>query len=151
MSDDQPRELRFHLERVAFELDEQDRGGAGRIPGIDGGLGRVDGEAVHDLHRAGQQAGTDDPRDGVAGRLERAVAGEHRSIGLGPRNQAKRDLDGDPEEPLGSDEQSREIGARLLDALAAEARDLAVRQHHGRAPARGSRSSRGENNARRRN
>ena len=29
---------------------------SGRIAGMDGGFGGVDREAVHDLHRAGQQA-----------------------------------------------------------------------------------------------
>ena len=43
-------------DRIAFELDDEDGGGPGRIAGIDRGFGGVDGEAVHDLHRARQQA-----------------------------------------------------------------------------------------------
>ena len=64
-------ELRVDVGGLAFELDEQHRRGVERIAGVDRGLGRLDRQVVHDLHRAGQQPGADDARHGVAGGLER--------------------------------------------------------------------------------
>ena len=126
----QARQLRIRLGLLAFELHEQHSRGIARVAGVHGGLGRFDRQAVHDLHRARQQACGDDAGDGVARGLQRRVRREHRAIGLGPRDEAHRDLDRDAEQPLGAYEQARQVGPHVFHAVAAEAHHLAVGQHH---------------------
>ena len=50
-------------------------------------------------------------RHGVAGGLQACVRREHRAIHRRARHEAQRDLEGDAEQPLRSDEQAAEIGA----------------------------------------
>ena len=45
-------ELDGHLRVLALELDDEHRRGACRVAGMHGRFGRVDREAVHDLHGA---------------------------------------------------------------------------------------------------
>ena len=92
-------------------------------------LGRLDGQAVHDLHRPGQEPGGDHPRHGVARALQRRVGGQHGAIGLGTGNQPDRDLERDAEQALRADEQAGQIGPGLLHAVAAQPHHFAVGQH----------------------
>ena len=60
-------------------------------------------------------------------------AGEQRAHGLGLAHDAQRDLGGDPERPLGADEDAEQVGPVGVERLAAELDDLAVGQHDRRA------------------
>ena len=53
----------------AVEFGDEDGGGFARIAGRAIGFDRVDGEAVHDFHRGGHDAGGDDVGDAGAGLL----------------------------------------------------------------------------------
>ena len=63
--------------------------------------------------------------------------GEQRRHGLGPAQDAQRDLGHDPERALGADEHAEQVGAVRLERLAAELDELAVGQHDRRRPRRG--------------
>ena len=57
------------------------------------------------------------------------VGGEHGAIDGRSRHEAQRDLERDAEQAFRSDEQTAEVRARLLEAVAAERRDGAVAEH----------------------
>ena len=65
----------------------QQRRGIARIPGVDRRLGGLNRQVIHDLHRAGQEPGGHEARDGVARGFERRVRRQHRPVasGLGIR------------------------------------------------------------------
>ena len=109
----------------AFEFDDEDGFAAGRILGVDGGDGGLQGQRVHDLDRAGQQAAGDDGGDGVAGLFERAVAGQHGVEALGLGQQLQGDLQRDAEEAFAAVEQAAPVRADVLAAGAAPLDDLA--------------------------
>ena len=112
------------------ELDEEHRSRALRVAGVKGRLRRLDGDAVHDLHRRRQDPGRDDPGDRVARRVERGERRELRDHGLGLPDDSKRHLDRDPERSLRADDHTEKIGAVVaVDRLAAELEQLPVREH----------------------
>ena len=65
------RDQMVDLGRAAVEFDDQQGLGVERIAGVDEGLRRLDGELVHHLHAAGNDAGGDDRGDAFAGALDR--------------------------------------------------------------------------------
>ena len=69
----------------AFEFDDEDGFAAGRVLGVDSRNCGFQGQRVHDLNRAGQQAAGDDGGDGVAGLFQCAIAGEDGVKAFGPR------------------------------------------------------------------
>ena len=82
-------ELGGDLRVLALELDDQHGRRVGGVARMHGRFGGVDGEAVHDLHRARQQARTRSiARHGVARGLQARVGGEHGAIAGRPRDAA---------------------------------------------------------------
>ena len=67
-----PRDLLDAIEQMVdfgartIQLDDQERLDIERITGMDEFLGGVDGQPVHHLHAAGNDAGADDARDAFA-------------------------------------------------------------------------------------
>ncbi len=125
-----PQLLEFagDLRALALELHEQQRRGVRGIIRLHRGLSGVDGEAIHDFHRSRQQPGPDHARHGVAGGLKARVRRQHRAIHLRARDQPQRDLQRDPEQPFGSDEQAGQIRSRLFKAVAAQRDERPVGQ-----------------------
>ena len=125
----QALEFHCHLRVFALELhDEHGRRvrGVARLHRCFGGVHR---EAIHDLHRSGQQARLDDTRHGIAGRLEARIRCEDGAVASRPRHEAQRDLERDAEQALRPDEQPAEICAGLLEAVAPECGEGPVAEH----------------------
>ena len=114
----------------AVELDEEHRGRALRIAGMERGLRGLDRQPVHHLDRRRDDPRGDHRRHRLAARLEGAEGGEHRRDDLRHALDAQRHLHGDPERPLGSDEHPEQVGAVLMEALPAELDELTVGEHH---------------------
>ena len=91
--------------------------------------GSFQGQRIHDLNRAGQQAAGDDGGDGVPGLFERAIAGEDGVEALGPGQQLQGDLQRDAEETFVAIEQAAPVRADVLAARAAPFDDLAGAEH----------------------
>ena len=125
-------EVLVDLRGDAVELDDQDRPGVLRVAGVDRGLGGLDRQPVHDLHRGGQDPRGDDGGHGRAGMVGRVEGRELRDDRLRPPQEPERDLGRDPERPLRADEHAEQVGAGRLEARAAEPDELAVREHDGR-------------------
>ena len=121
--------LGLDLDFLTLQLDDQNGRRALRIAGVDRRLGRLDGQPVHDLHRAGQQARGHHLGDRVARRAERAIGGQHRAIALRLGQQAQRDLQRDAKEPFRADEEAGQVGPHRLQAFPAQLDHLAVGQH----------------------
>ena len=72
----------------------------------------------------------DDRGDAVARLLGRGKTDQQRARGLGLLQDAHRDLGDHAEQPLGAGHQAQQVVAALIEMLAAETHDVAVRQHH---------------------
>ena len=126
---EQVGELGLDLDPLALQFDDQQRGGVARIAGVHRRLGRLDGQRIHDLHGAGQQAGGHDLRHRVARGRQRRVGGQHGAIAFRLGQQPQRDLQRDAKEPLRPDKEAGQIRPDALQAVAAELDHFAVGQH----------------------
>ena len=113
----------------AVEFDDQERLDVERIAGVHEFLGGVDRGLVHHLHAAGNDAGTDDARDTVAGILRPHEADQHRARGLRLLEDAHGDLGDDTEQPFRAGNDPEQVVAAGVEMLAADAHDLAGHQH----------------------
>ena len=117
-----------HLLGHAVELGDQDRAGALGVARMHGRLRSLDGQTIHHLDRGGQDAGCHDVgycSSGLVGRVERRQ--ERRDL-LGAADDAEGDPHGDAQGALRADERAEQVRPRLVEALASELHELAVRQ-----------------------
>ena len=96
----QAKPLRLDLLGRPLELNDQDRGRALGISGIYSRLGRLDRQAVHDLHGSRQQPGSDHQGDRVTRTLKAVVGREDGVVTLRARQQPQGNLERYAEEPL---------------------------------------------------
>ena len=125
----QALEFNLDLHRFTFQLDDHQPARVQRIAGMGRFLGCLDGQRIHDFHRAGQQAAGDHHRDCIAGCFESAIGGQHRAIGLDARDQPQGRFQRDAEQTLAANEEARQVRSRCFQAFAAEADHLAISQH----------------------
>ena len=118
-----------HLLGDPVELGDQDRARTLRVAGVHRGLRGLDGQAIHHLDRGREDACRDDVRHRAAGLVGRGEGRHERGDLLGAPDDAQRDAHGDAHRPLRPDEHAEQVGARLVEALAAELDQLAVREH----------------------
>ena len=112
------------------ELADQERLDVERVAGVAEILGGVDRRPVHHLEPARNDAVGDDRGDAVAALLGGWKADQQRLRGLGLLQDPHRDLGDHPQQPLRAGHQAQEIVALGIEMLAAQAHDVAVRQHH---------------------
>ncbi len=119
-----------HLGFRPVQLDDQQRPDIERIADLDEGFRRLDGQLVHHLHAAGNDAGADDAGDAFARGLGGREADQHRARGLRLLEDAHRHLGDDAEQPFRADNEAEQIEPAGIEMLAAETDHLAGDQHH---------------------
>ena len=92
-------------------------------------LGRLDRRAVHHLHAARDDAGGNDLGHAIARGLVRGESDEQRLGGVGPAQDAHRDLGDHPQQSLRAGQHPEKVVALGIEVLAAEPDHLAVHQH----------------------
>ena len=112
------------------QLADQERLDVERVAGVAEILGGADRRPVHHLEPARNDAVGDDRSDAVAALLGGWKADQQRLRGLGLLQDAHRDLGDHAQEPLRAGHQAQEVVALGIEMLAAQAHDVAVRQHH---------------------
>jgi hypothetical protein len=96
------------------------------VPVVD----RGDGEPIHELQRAGLQAGGGHLGHRDSGRCDRREEGDHCRLRWWGRPQPERRLGHDPERALRADEEVRQrIAGHVLHVAAAGADDAPIGQH----------------------
>ena len=119
--------LRLDTRRQPVDLDDQDRGGVGRIAGVREALGGNDDAVVHHLDGRGDDAASDDVRDRRRAFADVHEIEQHRSDRGRDRRQPHADPCDDPEGPLRAHDHAAQVVAGRLGSLAAQAFDRSVR------------------------
>ena len=128
-----PLEKGVDLVLRPLHLDNEERLDVERIAGLDEMLADMDGGAVHELDRHGNDAGGDDTSDARSRRLIGIKAEQHGARAFGSLEQAHGHLGDDAELALRACDQSEEIVSRGVEAGAADIDDLSAHQHHAHA------------------
>ena len=124
-----PLDQLIDFDAGTIEFDDQQRFDVERITGMDEGFGSVDRRPVHHFHAAGDDAGADDPRHALAGRLDLGEADHQGARRLRLLQDTHRDLGDDAEQAFGAGDDPHQIIAASLGGFAADAKDFPGHQH----------------------
>ena len=117
----------------AIEFNDQNSPGVERKTKMISGLDGLRDELIHHLHRAGNDARSDDIADGLAGVLDVFENTEHGLVSLRGFDELNQHAGDDAEHSLTTNHPAAQVIAIWLFAAArfgAEPDDLAVGQHH---------------------
>ena len=137
--------LRVDRRLRAVHLDDEDRGGVGRVAGVRERLGSDHDAVVHHLDGRRHDAARDDVGDRCGAVVDGREVEQHRANGGRQRREPDAHGRHDAERPLGAHEHAAQVVARGLGRLRPDPVHRAVGQHdlERRARARSSRRTRG--------
>ena len=104
--------VRFHTVQLA----QQDRRRLHRVTGVDEVFGGADGQVVHHLQAAWDNAGGDDIGDRAAGLLDAVEAGQQHPRDLGLGQELDGDFGDDAKHAFGAGEQRQQVEAGAIQA-----------------------------------
>ena len=114
-----------------IHLAQEDGRGVSGVAGVDKGLRRLDGRAVHHLQPGGDDPGGDDVPHRRACLLYVVEGGQDHLGPLRDGQQAHRDLNHHPEHALGADEQRQQVVAGRVQRLAADLDQVTLHRDQG--------------------
>ena len=115
---------------MAVGLHEQQRLAIERQADLGEVLDAVDGGAVEELQRAGDDLGRDDVGDGLRGLVHLREGGDQGLLGGGLGDELQQDLGDDAQRAFRADEQvAQRVAGHVLHALVAGPEHFAVGQH----------------------
>ena len=111
---------------AALDLDDQHGFGVQWVAGMGEGLAGVDGGAVHEFQRDGDNAGGDDGIDALAGDFVRREGGQHRPRTFGGAQDADVHLGHDGQHALAAGQEAEPVVAGGVEVGAADVEDVAL-------------------------
>ncbi|MNQ68873.1 hypothetical protein D3C85_834440 [compost metagenome] len=93
-------------------------------------LGGADGQVVHHLQAAGDDAGSDDVGHRAAGFFHRIERRQEHFCGLGLGQQFDCDFGDDPKHAFGAGEQRQQVEAGRIQRIAAQGQVFALDREH---------------------
>src|SRR6267378_576563 len=125
--------LFFEARGQAVEFDDQYRSGVEWKTKLISGFDGLGYELVHHFHRAGNDAGSDDIADGLAGIIDALEDAQHCLVSLRRPNEPDQDASNDAEHSFATDGGAAQIVAAGFFApvgFGPEPDDLAIGQYH---------------------